>query len=298
MKELKVHQKLEILDKAILLETNNQENIGNRKKYQEYYKEMVTLVTEKNQFKSTIKFNLENLDKKALKELQLQLEILGKTIELEKDNSKDCPLWKEFLEETLPDQESIDLLQEWFGYCLENDSTPCFHRALVIFGKGLGKTTAISILEEMLGRDRCSHSEISDLSDPFHCTSLQSCLLNISKKFEAKSFKDECFKSLVALEPVTAYLGDMKNLERVDFIPKTKLCFEVENIGGVYSALPSGLKKRMILIQFQNTDLECNFDLKGLLLTEISAIRGWAREGLKRLVSRGRFKPCASTKRV
>ncbi|MCP3923360.1 MAG: hypothetical protein GY714_12320 [Desulfobacterales bacterium] len=82
MKNLEVSEKLEILAKAIVLEDQNDYR---EKTFKDYYKEIVTLISEDQQSKVTFQItNFENIDEKYLGVFQKHLENVIKESELQK----------------------------------------------------------------------------------------------------------------------------------------------------------------------------------------------------------------------
>lgn len=66
------------------------------------------------------------------------------------DREKDCPRFRKFLSEILPDEEVRLFVQRWFGYCLTGDIS---EQALAIFyGTGAnGKSTLLDTIKHVLG---------------------------------------------------------------------------------------------------------------------------------------------------
>jgi hypothetical protein len=73
------------------------------------------------------------------------------------DPQAECPKWLAFLERNLEaDPQRISILQEFFGYCFQPDTS--YHKFLLIVGEGQnGKSVACSVLESLLGKDNVSN---------------------------------------------------------------------------------------------------------------------------------------------
>jgi putative DNA primase/helicase len=82
------------------------------------------------------------------------------------DGTAECPNWLKFLAEVFPDdQESIDCLQEMFGYLLEVDNS--LQKIFVLIGeKRSGKGTIKKVLDVLLGSAAISTS-LTDLGGAF-----------------------------------------------------------------------------------------------------------------------------------
>ena len=76
--------------------------------------------------------------------------------------------WLEFLHQLWPDndQESIDLLQEWFGHLLVPDTS--YQKILMLLGpKRSGKGTVARVLRCLIGVENCCNPTLSSLATNF-----------------------------------------------------------------------------------------------------------------------------------
>jgi len=75
--------------------------------------------------------------------------------------------WFKFLDETLgSDEQSIQLLQDWFGYCLSADTAQ--QKMLLLVGpKRCGKGTIARVLGKLVGMGNICGPTISGLAGPF-----------------------------------------------------------------------------------------------------------------------------------
>lgn len=68
------------------------------------------------------------------------------------DPDAECPMWMEFLGQVFPgpDMESINLLEEWMGYCMTEETK--FQKGLLMIGqKRSGKSTISRVLQQLVG---------------------------------------------------------------------------------------------------------------------------------------------------
>lgn len=80
------------------------------------------------------------------------------------DRDAQCPRWGDFLKQVLPDEDSRNVLQEIFGYCLTYDTT--LHRFFVLQGTGAnGKSVVLDVLERLLGGANVSHVPLERFGD-------------------------------------------------------------------------------------------------------------------------------------
>lgn len=78
----------------------------------------------------------------------------------------ECPRFKQFLESSVPDEASREMLQMLAGLLLVPDTR--YQVFWILYGDGgCGKSTFLSILREMLGRDNVCSISLADLNEKF-----------------------------------------------------------------------------------------------------------------------------------
>jgi len=215
-----------------------------------------------------------------------------------------CPFerWLQFLDEIFPDemdpadnkkvlvrgQEKIDLLQQFFGYCLLCDCR--FEKALFLKGDGAnGKGTILHVLRAMVGRENVCSLSMKDLGDPkFSLHFLQGKLVNVATETSHRDpLATEMFKTIVSGEPITT---EKKFHDKFEFIPFAKMLLAMNEMP-VIPDRSFGLERRLLI-------LECNVrfdgakadpDLKGKLEKEASGVFMWSLIGLEKLLENGGF---------
>lgn len=73
-------------------------------------------------------------------------------LEFEWDPEAECPQWMEFLGQVFPgpDMESVNLLEEWMGYCMTEETK--FQKGLLMIGqRRSGKGTISRVLQQLVG---------------------------------------------------------------------------------------------------------------------------------------------------
>ena len=95
------------------------------------------------------------------------------------DPTATCPRWTSFLNEVLEsDTERIQLIQQWFGYCIVQDTTQ--QRFIVAVGEGEnGKSVLLDTLTGMLGPENVSHVRAELFAQRFQLTMTLGKLANI-----------------------------------------------------------------------------------------------------------------------
>lgn len=204
------------------------------------------------------------------------------------DASAKCDLWIKTLMEIFEnDKDKINILQEFFGYCLTRDTKQ--HKALLLLGESRsGKSTILQTLRYVVGVNNCSSVPIKYIANPQHTPMLINKLVNIDTDVSAKAAEFEAeFKTITSGEPVQT---NQKYVSAFDFVPYCKIVMAA-NIFPKITDHSSAFYNRLILIPCDRvfSPEEQNRDLPKQLMGELSGVLNWAIEGLKRLVDRGKF---------
>lgn len=204
------------------------------------------------------------------------------------DPSASYERWKKFLEEVFPGQsEKAKMLQEFFGYCLLPELR--FKKMLVLWGPGLGKSTVLNMLIEMLGRNNFSCLTINDLKQQHLISLLQDKLLNMGNEANPWYPADsKILRRMIKGDRVRA--NKKKYGKSYTFRPFAKFVVEVGQSpiipGRNYSfgemVLGVGFKKRF-------TQKEIDPYLSERLMEERDGVFLWSLFGLERLLQNGRF---------
>jgi putative DNA primase/helicase len=206
----------------------------------------------------------------------------------------ECPVWEKSLEQIFEnDAERIELLQEFFGYCLtrEND----YEKALFLFGEGAnGKSVVLYVLEELIGKENCSSIALEKFNDSHYIARLRDKLVNISLETNAKTnVYDNMFKAIVTGDTISA---DEKYGQPFQFKPYCKLLFSTNNMPRVGDK-SEGYYRRLLILpfnrQFNKEERDPKLKYK-IASSELDGIFLWALNGLKRLRDRGYFEESAS----
>jgi P4 family phage/plasmid primase-like protien len=204
------------------------------------------------------------------------------------DEYAPCELWIKTLNQILEnDQAKINILQEFFGYCLTRETK--HHKALLLLGESRsGKSTILQILRNVVGTKNCSSVPLKCINDDQYTPMLINKLVNIDTDVSAKAVEFESeFKTITAGEPIHS---NQKYAPAFDFNPFCKLVMAA-NIFPKITDHSSAFYNRLILIPCDRvfTPDEQNKDLPKLLLKELPGILNWSIAGLKKLTTRGKF---------
>ena len=196
------------------------------------------------------------------------------------------PMFQEYINEVLyNDPELIQLMQEFFGYCLTTSTK--YEKAFILLGEGsTGKSVLIDTLKELVCEQNYSCVPLSQLNDDKYTAQLKDKLLNYSTEEEDKPIKDVSkFKQLVSGDQIQArFLYS----NPITYKPFAKLIFAMNALPEM-SNFDGAIQRRLVIIPFNRKfeDHEKDFELKeGKLYKELDGILNWALEGLKSLTSR------------
>ncbi len=214
------------------------------------------------------------------------------------DPTASCPQWLAFLESSLGDeQEKIDLLQEWFGYCMTPDTT---QQKMMFFRgpSGAGKSVTLNVLGAMIGREHTATTSFASLASNFGSQSLVGKLVCLVP--DARTPKgDSLNRGLELLLNVAS--GDPIQIDRKfrDPLAHHKVMARVTIASNEFLDLPDhagAMARRLNIIQFSRSFIgKEDRRLEAKLKQEIPGIALWALTGLRRLRDNGSFTVPASS---
>jgi putative DNA primase/helicase len=199
-----------------------------------------------------------------------------------------CPVWIGFLQSVWPDdQESIETLQEMFGYILSGDTKQ--QKFFNIIGpRRSGKGTINKVLVSLLGQHNTVAPELGELCDTF---GLQPWLGKLLASFtDARA--PERNRSAVVSQLLRIVGGDTITVNRKNkeawngYLPTRLVMYSNEVLQLTENS--NALTGRMVVLKmtrsfFNKEDTELAHKLEA----ELGGIFNWAMEGLKRRIARG-----------
>ncbi|HEX3999422.1 MAG TPA: phage/plasmid primase, P4 family [Pirellulales bacterium] len=200
-------------------------------------------------------------------------------------------LWEWFLESLFGDDpESIELLRQWFGYCLLPNTR--MHKILLLVGpKRGGKGTICRILTRLLGATNVCNPTLGSLADRFGLWPLIGKLLAVVSDARISGRADQA----AIVERLLSVSGeDSQTIDRKNLLPwngtlptRFMICTnDVPRLADTSGALAS----RMIVIQLRQSFYgKEKLDLTDQLLGELPAILLWAIGGWQTLQQQKRF---------
>lgn len=201
--------------------------------------------------------------------------------------------WLKFLDSIWPeDQESIDCLQEIFGYMLTQNTG--HHKMFMLYGaKRGGKGTIIRILEHLLGGDKnVASTSIAELATDFGLGNLEKKSMAVMSDLRFRSGSSDDGTAAMNLLRITGEDTVTINRKFKDAYDTRLRCRfliasnELPRIRDESGALSS----RIILLKFTKSFLgREDKTLDDRLLACLSGILNWSLHGLERLNRRGEF---------
>jgi P4 family phage/plasmid primase-like protien len=209
------------------------------------------------------------------------------------DPRASCPQWLRFLAQALGDDtESIDLLQEWAGYCLTGDTS--LQKMLWLYGKAAaGKSTFTQVLAYVVGERNTVSFELWDFTNRFTLQTFLGKTLAISADAELSERGQDARQIIGQIKAIVG--EDHRSVDRKnrDIIERVKLRTRLLLCVNRLPSLPSAggaLERRSLIVPF---DRRFRGDKDTLLaeklMSEAGGIVQWALLGLRRLRERGDF---------
>jgi P4 family phage/plasmid primase-like protien len=199
--------------------------------------------------------------------------------------------WLDFLAELWgDDQQSIDALQEWFGYFLVPDTRQ--QKMFWIIGpKRSGKGTIARVAVSLIGNHNVCSPTLSSLAGNFGLQNLLGKTLAIISDARLSGRTDQA----VVTERLLSITGedyqdvDRKHKSQVNLKLLTRMMVLSNELPRLHDA-SGALSSRMIILRTSKSFYgEENINLTEQLLAERPGILLWAIEGWKRLQARGKF---------
>jgi putative DNA primase/helicase len=209
-----------------------------------------------------------------------------------------CPAWLQFLQTVWPDDiQSIQLLQEWFGYCLTPDTRQ--QKILLVPGpQRSGKGTISRVLRSVIGEQNVAGPTLSSLQTNFGLWPLLSKSLAVinDARLSGRSDLPVIIERLLSISGEDAQTVDRKNMEPIT----TKLSARIMIVSNDLPRLEDSsgaLVGRMLLLRTTKSFYgQEDKSLTDRLIAERPGILHWAIQGWKRLRDRGHFvQPDSST---
>ena len=207
------------------------------------------------------------------------LATMGSDVSYSPDAS--CPVFDMFLSQVFESGDTVQFVQEWFGYTLYSG-----HKAnslLIGVGSGAnGKSTLFDVLAQLVGLANVASVPLSNFNSEFGLEPLIGMKLNLATESDADAFKTGKLKALTAGEAISV---NRKNKPEITMILPTKFVFLVNELP-ILSDSSLGFERRLLILPFNQTFTpdEQDKDLSKKLTAELQGILNWTMAGLQRLM--------------
>jgi putative DNA primase/helicase len=199
--------------------------------------------------------------------------------------------WLKYLQSLWPcDQQSINTLQEWFGYCLTQDTR--MHKILLIVGPPRsGKGTIGRILRTLLNESNTIGPTLSSLSGGFGLESwLNKSLAVISDaRLSSKSDQGLITERLLQISGEDPLTIERKHRMAITTKLPTRIMILTNELPNLRDSSCALANRYIVLPQSVSWLGREDVELEIRLRQELPQILGWALDGLKRLRGRNRF---------
>lgn len=212
------------------------------------------------------------------------------------DTKPDCPNWKAFIRQLWnDDQECIDTLQEWFGYCLTPDTRQ--QKILMMLGpKRSGKGTICRVLRSVVGDGNVCGPTLASLQTNFGLWPLLGKTVAIVSDARLSGRSDQAVitERLLSISGEDAQTIDRKNMEPVTTKLSTRFMIVSNELPRLQDSSGAFTGRMIVLRLTESFYGKEDQQLSDRLMGERAGILHWAIEGWKRLRDRGAFVQPAS----
>lgn len=201
-----------------------------------------------------------------------------------------CPKWERFLSQVMNDEDRLTLM-EFIGYCfLPSHDYEAF---LFLYGKSgsNGKSVILDVLRSFFGEDNVSNLQLQQL-EGHELHGLANKMLNIGSEIDKLGVDKGQFSNLKALvSPRDQIQINPKNQQPYSLKPEDKPKLAFAGNDKPKGNIDNAVFRRMLLIGFDK-EIKDNEKIRGLserFSDELDGIFALALEGLRRLVTNGKF---------
>lgn len=206
------------------------------------------------------------------------------------DPQAKAPIFEEYLNKVLPDEELRKVIAEYIGYLFVRNQTLKLEKVLMLFGSGAnGKSVMFEIVNALLGQENVSNYTLMNLTNDngYFRAKIANKLVNYASEINNRLNAD-IFKQLASGEPVDARLpyGEpfvITNYAKLIF-NTNELPKEIEHTNAFF--------RRFLIVPFNVIIPEAEQDKelsKKIIDNELSGVFNWVLDGLNRLLSQKGF---------
>lgn len=207
------------------------------------------------------------------------------------DSDAASPAWHAFLEQIYPDDaEARGLLQEWFGYCLTDDTSQ--QKMLMMVGvKRSGKGTVARVAQGLVGEESYCSPTLGGLGDTFGLQGLLGKKLAVVSDARLSSKRDlqSTVENMLRISGEDSISVNRKHLPALEVRLRTRLWIITNLLPGMLDEGGAFASRFLILSHTKSFFGHEDPALTSKLLHALPGVLNWALEGLARLRKRGYF---------
>lgn len=195
----------------------------------------------------------------------------------------------DFLASSVRDDDKIAMLQEWFGYCITNDTS--YQKFMLMVGEGAnGKSVVCAMLTALLGGDNVSHVPLESFGSTFGLVGTLGKLANIAAEIgDLDRVAEGHLKAFTAGDRMEF---NRKHKSSVYAVPTARLMLSTNNRPR-FADRSNGIWRRLLLLNMNHKvperDRIPGMDQASFWRSESAAILNWALQGLADLRRYKRF---------
>lgn len=242
----------------------------------------------------TVLINLQNGtfeikgEKQKLREFR-SVDMLKYQLPFNYDPLAQAPMFKQFLDEVIPEKESQMVLSEYIGSIFAKGLK--LEKCLVLIGDGAnGKSVIYDIIRALLGEENISSYTLGNLCDDrgYYRAQLTNKLLNYSSELGGKNCNPDTVKKLISREPIDARSPYGKPFELKNY------CALMFNTNSELKGMEytNAYMRRFLWLRFDKIIPEDKQDknlAQKIIDKELSGIFNWVLEGLQRILKNQKF---------
>lgn len=212
-----------------------------------------------------------------------------------------APIFKNFLDEVVPDNDKQKILAEYLGYVFIKNGNSHLkeEKCLLLYGTGAnGKSVFYEVVNALLGFQNVSCYSLQSLTNEngYYRAMLGNSLVNYATEINGK-LEASHFKAMVSGEPLEARLAYGIPFKLTQY---AKLIFNCNE-------LPKDVEhslayfRRFLIIHFNVTIPEDKQDKQlhnKIIENELSGVFNWVLNGLKRLLDQKKFSECEAIQKA
>jgi putative DNA primase/helicase len=211
------------------------------------------------------------------------------------DSNATCPKFNQFLTEVLPDESAQQVLAEYLGYLFIRNGNKSIkaEKMLVLYGSGAnGKSVVFEIILALLGRENVSNYSLTSLTDTngYYRAQISNKLVNYGSEIGGK-LEADMLKKMASGEPIEARQPYGRPLLLHEY---AKLIFNCNQLPKDVEQTDAYFRRFLILPFCVTIEEEKQDKLLAskIIDSELPGILNWVLEGLKRLLTQGKFTKC------